>query len=90
MRRALLLAVAMILVGWTRVAGADVRPDKPRAPNAPEPSSPPDSPPVPGPSRVEPQGCAGREMAPEWMFGLGVLALGVTGMRRYRARPATA
>jgi hypothetical protein len=91
MRRALLLVVAVILVGWTSTAGADIRPDKPRPQNAPEPSPPPDSSPVPtNQPRVEPQGCAGREMAPEWLFGLGVLALGVTGMRRYRTRGAAA
>lgn len=90
MRRALPLAVAVILVSLTSIAGADIRPERPPPRNAPEPSPPPDSSPVPDPPRVEPRGCAGREMAPEWLFGLGVLALGVTGMRRYRTRGVAA
>lgn len=98
MRRALLLVVAVILVSLTSTAGADIRPnrppqDVPRTPpsNAPKPSPPPESTPVPTDKpRVESRGCAGREMAPEWLFGLGVLALGVTGMRRYRTRGAAA
>lgn len=85
------MVVVVILVSLSSIAGADVRPDKPRPPNAPEPSRPPDSSPVPTDQpRVEPRGCAGREMGPEWLFGLGVLALGVTGMRRYRTRGAAA
>jgi hypothetical protein len=29
-------------------------------------------------------------MAPEWLFGMTALALGLGGMRRYRARHAAA
>lgn len=29
-------------------------------------------------------------MAPEWLFGMGVLVLGLGGMRRYRTRHVAA
>jgi hypothetical protein len=84
MRRSLSLAAVVLFLGLTSLARADVRIDQPRTP-APAPSTPPITEP-----RADKQGCAGRQMAPEWLFGMGVLALGLGGMRRYRTRHAAA
>jgi len=70
--------VFVVLLG-VPTAGADVRIDKSTPARPVTPSTPPATEP-----RVESRGCAGREMAPEWLFGLGVLALGLGGMRRAR------
>ena len=58
------------------IAHADIRPPAPRPPPK-QPSAEPTAPPV------EPQGCGARHaLAPEWLFGLGLLALGALGLRR--------
>src|SRR6185503_17439652 len=89
----------LLLLGLALPASADIRPDPswPRQPR-PTPSDPPageprgDRPPAPAPEprpekpepKLEQRGCASREAAPEWLFGLGVLGLGIGGLRRSR------
>ena len=60
------------------------RPATPPTTEAPRPSEPPRpaEPPAPEPKKRE---GLGHPMAPEWLFGLGVLALGLGGL--YRSRP---
>jgi hypothetical protein len=99
MVRSLMLAM-VIVVGVCAPAVADIRIDPddplwtPRRPTPspgprPTPLPPPPTEPIPQP-RPEPRGCAGRDMGPEWLFGASVLACGLAGMRRYRARSAAA
>jgi hypothetical protein len=84
MRRSFGLAAVLLSLGLTSAARADIRDDS-FGKGGPAPSPPPATEP-----RAEKQGCAGRQMAPEWLFGMGVLVLGLGGMRRYRARHAAA
>ncbi|MBL8624881.1 MAG: hypothetical protein JNK64_26470 [Myxococcales bacterium] len=73
---------ALAVIVSAGIAGADIRPDPPPPPSK-APSAEPTSPPT------ATQGCgARRDMAPEWMFGLGLLGLGAWGLRRTPRRRA--
>jgi hypothetical protein len=67
------------------------RPATPPTTEAPSPAKPelprPVVPPAPEPKKRE---GAGYPMGPEWLFGLGVLALGLGGLYRHRPRRAAA
>lgn len=69
------------------------RPATPPTTEAPRPAEPPPagSPGPTDPPATEPKReSLGHPMTPEWLFGLGVLALGLVGLYRHRPRRAAA